>query len=175
MRAALRVLVAVSLSIPGCANLTVGPSAPRPNVMVAAEDVPAGLVMDAAILDNFVIPGTASVNQVPVHSWRQTLETGYRSAFPSAGSSGRRLELLEAAPSFAPAAVSMNGTAAVIASIRFKARLLDSSGAELAKLAGTVTAREANVSPSERGMTDNAMKAVEALYEKLATELLHNG
>jgi hypothetical protein len=28
------------------------------------------------------------------------------------------------------------------------------------------------VTPSEQGMTDNAMKAVEALYEKLAAELL---
>jgi hypothetical protein len=174
MRAALRVLVAVSLLVPGCANLTVGPSAPRPNVMVAAEDVPAGLVLDPAIPDNFVIPGTASVNQVPVHRWRQTLEIGYRSAFPSAGSSGRRLELLEVGLSFAPAAVSKYGTAAVIANIRFKARLVDSSGAEVAKLAGMVEAREANVSPSEQGMTDNAMKAVEALYEKLATELLHS-
>lgn len=175
MRAALRVLVAVSWLFPGCGSLAVGPSAPRPNVMVAAEDAPAGFVLNAAIPDSFVIPATASVNQVPVRNWRQTLNTGYHSAFPSAGSSGHRLELLEAGLEFAPVAVSRNGTAAVIASIRFKARLLDSSGAEVATLAGTVTAREANVSPSELGMTDNAKKAVEALYEKLAAELLHRG
>jgi hypothetical protein len=172
MRGALLVVVAVSLLVPGCANLAVGPSSPRPNVMVGPEAVPADLVLDPAIPDKFVIPGTASVNQVPVRSWRQTLNTGYHSAFPSPGSAGRRLQLLEAGLSFAPAAVSTYGTAAVIASIRFKARLVDSSGAEVARLAGTVEAREANVSPSERGMTDNAMKAVEALYEKLATELL---
>jgi hypothetical protein len=166
------VLVAVSLLVPGCAKLAVGPSSPRPNVMVAPEAVPAELVLDPAIPDNFLIPSTASVNQVPVRSWRQTLDTGYHSAFPSPGTSGRRLQLIEAGLSFAPAAVSMRGTAAVIASIRFKARLVDSSGAEVAKLAGTVEAREANVSPSEQGMTDNAMKAVEALYEKLAAELL---
>lgn len=165
-------MVAVSLLIPGCANLAVGPSSPRPNVMVGPEAVPAELVLDPAIPDNFVIPATASVNQVPVRSWRHTLDTGYHSAFPSPGSSGRRLQLLEAALSFAPAAVSMHGTAAVVASIRFKARLVDPSGAEVAKLAGTVEAREANVTPSEQGMTDNAMKAVEALYEKLAAELL---
>jgi hypothetical protein len=172
MRGPLIVLVAASLLVAGCANLTVGPSSPRPNVLIAAEAAPAELVLDAAISDNFVIPATASVNQVPVRSWRQTLGAGYHSAFPSAGSSGRRLELLEAELSFSPAAVSRDGTAAVIASIRFKSRLLDSSGAEVAKLAGTVEAREVNVRPSEEGMTDNAKKAVEALYEKLAVELL---
>jgi hypothetical protein len=68
--------------------------------------------------------------------------------------------------------VGVGGTVAVVATIRFKARLLDASGKELALLAGTVTARESNVSPSEAGMTDNASKAVEALYEVLTTELL---
>jgi hypothetical protein len=143
--------------------------------MVAPENTPAGVVLGSAIQDNFVIPGTASVGQVPVRSWRQTLELGYRSAFPVVGGSGRRIEIIEAALSFAPAAVSKQGTAAVVASIRFKARMLDASGGELAALAGTVEAREANVSPSEQGMTDNAMKAVEALYEKLASDLLPKG
>ncbi len=133
MRVALCVLVAASLLVPGCANLAVGPSSPRPNVMVGPEVVPADLVLDPAIPDNFVIPATASVNQVPVRSWRQTLNTGYHSAFPLPGSSGRQMQLLAAELSFAPAAVSMHGTAAVVASIRFKARLVDSSGAEVGK------------------------------------------
>jgi hypothetical protein len=169
------VIVAISLLAVGCGKLAVGPSAPHPNVMVAADAAPAGLVLGAAIADNYTIPKTASVNAVPVKGWRQTLDAGYRSAFPAAGGSGRRVELLEAELGFAPAAVSMAGTAAVIASIRFKARLLDPTGGELAALAGTVEAREANVSPSEQGMTDNAKKAVEALYEKLAKELLAKG
>jgi len=143
--------------------------------MVAPENAPVGIVLGPAIQDNFVIPGTASVNQVPVRSWRQTLDVGYRSAFPTAASSGRRLELIEAALSFVPAAVSLQGTAAVVATIRFKARLIDASGGEVAALAGTVEAREANVAPSEAGMTDNAMKAVESLYEKLASDLLSKG
>jgi hypothetical protein len=100
------------------------------------------------------------------------LTAGYQSAFPGAGGPGRQLELLSAELSFGPAAVSQAGTVAVVAMIRFKARVVDASGNELASFAGTVQAREANTSTSEDGMTDNAAKAVEALYETLARELL---
>jgi hypothetical protein len=165
------VLLACAVGLAGCWHLAVGPAAPRPNVMLAQDKTPAALVLDPGIPDVFVIPGTGSVNKVPVRGWRGTLEAGYRSAFP-AGSTGRTLELIEAELTFAPAAVGFGGTAAVRATIRFKARVQDASGKEIGVLAGNVAAREANVSASEAGMTDNASKAVEALYEALATELL---
>jgi hypothetical protein len=156
----------------GCWHLAVGPAAPRPNVMLAQDKTPAALVLDPGIADTFVIPGTGSVNSVPVRGWRGTLEAGFRSAFPPGSPTGRKLELIEAELTFAPAAVGFGGTAAVRANIRFKARVLDASGKEIGVLAGNAAAREANVSASEAGMTDNASKAVEALYEVLATELL---
>jgi hypothetical protein len=161
------------LLIPGCwfSNLAVSPASPRPNVMLAEAKTPASLVLAPDIANDFVIPQNASMNAVPVHGWRQTLEAGFHNAFPS-GSAGRKLELFSAELTFAPAAVGRGGTAAVVATIRFKARVLDPSGKELAVLAATAVAREANVSPSEAGMTDNASKAVEALYEVLTAELL---
>jgi hypothetical protein len=171
MRPFAALAIAFATFIAGCANLTVGPSSPRPNVVVAPDKTPAALVLASAIAGDFVIPATASVNAVPVHGWRQTLEAGFHTAFPSS-SNGRKLELLQAELTFSPAAVSEVGTAAVFATIRFKARVLDSSDKELGVLAGTVKAREANVSPSEAGMTENASKAVEALYEMLTAELL---
>jgi hypothetical protein len=141
-------------------------------VIVAPEKLPAAIVLDPAIRDEFVIPGTGSVRQVTVRSWRTTLTAGYQSAFLTAGSSGRRLLLLKADLSFGPAAVSSAGTAAVFAAIRYQAKLLDSSGNELGAIAGNAQAREANTSVREAAMTDNASKAVEALYEALAADLL---
>jgi len=173
MRTTLLAIAAVALLVASCGNLSGGPAAPRPNVIVSAENAPANIVVGPAVLDDFVVPATGSVRAVSVRGWRRTLTAGYQSALPTAGSSGRQLELISADLSFAPAAVSAQfGTAAVIGAIRFKARLLDATGKELGSFAGTAQAREANASASEAGMTDNASKTVEALYEALATELL---
>ena len=173
MRTALSLMlvVVVGLVATGCGHLAVGPASPRPNVIVAPEKAPVSLVLAPTVPDDFVIPDSGSVNEVPVKSWRQTLTAGFQSAFPRGGV-GRRLEILQAELSFGPAAVGRGGTAAVIAQIRFKARLFDETGNEIGALAGTSHAREANVSASEAGMTDNATKAVESLYEVLATELI---
>jgi hypothetical protein len=161
-----------ALALTGCWHLEVGPASPRPNVMLAADRVPAALVLSRGVIDDDVIPATGSVNEVPVHGWRGTLATGFHNAFAAPGSLGRKLELLEAELSFAPAAAGYGGTAAVVAQIRFKARLLDAQGKELGALANTVKAREPNTSATEQGMTINAAKAVEALYEMLASDLL---
>lgn len=155
----------------GCWNLAVGPASPRPNVVVAQEKAPGALVLGPVIHDEFVVPHTASVNEVPVKGWRGTLERGFQSGFGSLHGT-RKLEILEAELTFAPAAVGPGGTGAVVALIRFKARVSDASGKELGVLAGTARAREANTSASEEGMTDSASKAVEALYEMLTAELL---
>jgi hypothetical protein len=164
-------LAACSLTLVACWHLAVGPSSPRPNVVIAQGKAPSALVLAPAIADDFVIAKTGSVNEVPVRGWRHTLESGFKSAFPTPGD-GRKLELMEAELSFAPAAVGMGGTAAVWAQIRFKARAVDASGNELGVLAGTVKAKEANVSATEAGMTENASKAVESLFEVLTAELL---
>lgn len=173
---ALALAFAVGASLLGCADLTVGPSTPRPNVLVAQRLAPTSLVLGPAIKDEFLVPATRSVSEVPVQSWRQTLTSGFRNAFPAArGEPGRRLELLEAELSFGPAAVSpqmFDRTTAVYGTIRFKARLLSASGEEEATIAGTVHSREANVSATPEGMTESAMNVVEALYERLATDLL---
>lgn len=152
----------------GCV-LNVGPASPHPNVMVHASEAPAALVLAPTIAESFVIPGTGSINQVNVTGWRTTLETGFHNAFPAESGSGRQLELLQAELGFSPRAVGRGGTAAVSANIRFKARLVSRSGEELGVLAGTAQAREAITRPS--GMTDNASKAVEAMYEMLTEEL----
>lgn len=160
----------------GCADSTVGPSAPQPNILVPQKLAPASLALGPAIKDEFLIPATRSVSEVPVQSWRQTLTTGFRNAFPAArGEPGRKLELIEAELSFGPAAVSpqmFDRTTAVYGTIRFKARLLSASGEEEAAIAGTVHSREANVSATTEGMTESAMKVVEALFERLATDLI---
>ena len=170
MRMLATLVFASATLVAGCWNLAVGPASPRPNVVLAQDKTPGTIVLAPAIPDEFVIPHNASVNEVPVRAWRQTLEAGFKNAFPSGG--GRKLELLSAELSFSPAAVGRGGTAAVVATIRFKARTLNASGKELMVFAGTVQAREANVSASEEGMTDNASKAVEAMYEMLTAELL---
>ncbi len=167
------VVVGILMVLPACGHLVVGPAVPRPNVMLAAVKVPAELVLAPTVPDAFVIPGTGSVNAVPVTGWRGTLDAGFKNAFASPGKDGRKLEILMAELSFGAAVVSGQfGTVAVTAAIRFKARLLDASGRELGALAGTAPARESNGSPTPAGMTDNAAKAVEALYETLAAELL---
>jgi hypothetical protein len=162
-------IFAATLGLAGCA-LSVGPSSPHPNVMINATDAPSALVLADNIQEIYVIPGTGSVNPVNVTGWRTTLEAGFHNAFPDgADSSGRKLEILEASLSFSPRAVGAAGTAAVSANIRFKARLVSASGEELGVLAATAQAPEAITNVS--GTTDNAAKAVEAMYEMLATKL----
>jgi hypothetical protein len=162
----------ILVGISGCLwDLTVNPSSPRPNVVLAADKSPAALILAPSIASDFVIPGNGSVNAVTVHGWRQTLDAGFHAAFP-AGPSGRKLELMEAELGFGPAAVGRGGTAAVVATIRYKARVLDAQGNELSVFAGTATAREANTAANAQGMTDNAGKAVESLYEGLTTDVL---
>ncbi len=163
-------ILPLALLVAACGHLAVEPSSPHPNVMLPANKVPGTLVLAPEITENFTIAGNASVNEVPVRGWRSTLTAGFRNAFPSGAEGGPKLELIEANLSFAPAAVGSGGTAAVVATIRFKARVIDRTGERA--LAGTVRAREANTSASEAGMTDNASKAVEALYEALAGGLL---
>jgi hypothetical protein len=162
-------IVAATLGLAGC-TLSVGPASPHPNVMINAADAPSALVLADTIQEIYVIPGTGSVNAVNVTGWRTTLETGFHNAFPGgADSSGRKLEILEASLSFSPRAVGAAGTAAASANIRFKARLLSDSGEELGVLAATAQAPEAITNVN--GTTDNAAKAVEAMYEMLASRL----
>jgi hypothetical protein len=161
-------VLALALLATGCV-LNVGPASPHPNVMVHANEAPTALVLAPTIQESYSIPRTGSINQVNVTGWRTTLETGFHNAFPADGASGRQLEILQAELGFSPRAVSQAGTAAVSANIRFKARLLGPSGEELGVLAGTAQAREATTSAS--GVTDSASKAVEAMYEMLASEL----
>ncbi|HEX7604662.1 MAG TPA: hypothetical protein VF316_23750 [Polyangiaceae bacterium] len=157
--------------VAGCVPLTVGPSSPRPNVMVAADKTASKQVLGPLVQSEFVVPGNGSVDEVTVTGWRQTLDTGFRNAWPTSRPNGRTLEILDTELSFAPAAVTVRGGAvAVRAQIRYKARLLDGTGQEIGVAAGTVEAREAT--GSVNGMTDNAAKAVESLYEKLSTDLL---
>ena len=172
------VLLALALSSGACfvpsmpaGHMAVGPATPHPNVVVAPEKAPGTLVLGPSVDNDFVIPATGSVREVPVHGWRATLEAAFHSAF-SAPSSDRKLEILEARLSFAPAAVSRGATAAVTATIAFKARVLDGHDVELGIVAGTAQAKEANVSVTEAAMTDSAAKAVESLYEALTAELL---
>jgi hypothetical protein len=162
-------LLAMAFALAGCV-LNVGPSSPRPNVMIRASDAPTELTLAPNIQESYVIPRSASINQVNVTGWRTTLEAGFHNAFPSGDAqSGKRLEILEADLSFSPRAVGEGGTAAVSANIRFKARLVGPSGEELGALAGTAQAREAITNVN--GTTDNASKAVEAMYELLVAKL----
>lgn len=161
----------VSAMVPAPAQLGVGPASPRPNAIVDPHKAPAALVIATEIPDAFTIPASGSVRDVPVHGWRTTLEAGFKNTYAQAAS-GRKLELIAAELSFAPAAVSRGATAAVIAQIRYKARLVGDEGQELGAFAGTVQAREADVTPNEPAMTANASMAVEAMYEQLSSELV---
>ena len=59
-------LALLTVSLAGCANLAVAPSSPHPNVMLPADKTPAALVLAPQIPQSFTVPGTASVNEVPV-------------------------------------------------------------------------------------------------------------
>lgn len=160
------------LLLTGCmvsSQLGVAPTTAYPNTVVSAAHAPASLAIAPEILDDFTIPATGSVRRVPVRGWRSTLESGFHNTFHES-SSGRRLELLTAELSFAPAAVTNGGTTrAVVAQIRFAARLVDADGADLGALAGTASARQADVRANVPAMTQNAAMAVEAMYEQLST------
>jgi hypothetical protein len=168
-------LFVLAVATTGCLfsnHLAVGPASPRPNIAVAPDKAPSALVLAPEIATDFEIKATGSVNAVPVRDWRHTLEAGYKNAFTTP-STGRTLELVSAELAFSPAAVSSHGaTMGVVATIRFKARLVDASGKMLGELAGTAAAPEADVSPNEEGMTDNASKAVESLFEMITRDLL---
>jgi hypothetical protein len=164
------VAAAAILLTAACGNLRVNAASPRPNVDLPAAISPVKLDLDPAIVDEFVIPKTDAVNQVPVTGWRSTLSKGFENGFKG-GSSTFVLQLREADLSFGPAAIGPGGTAAVRARIRFKSSIVDASGKELARVGGEVVARDAATSPSPEGMTANASEAVEAMYEGIAAKI----
>jgi len=154
-------------------NLRVDPAAPRPNVDLPAAEAPSKLQIDDSIVDQFVIPKSDSVNAVPVSGWRSTLTRGFESGFKG-GSSGLVLQIREAELTFAPAALVGGVTAAARARIRYKASLLDPSGKELVRLSGDADAHDAVTQPQPPALTANAAQAVEAMYEKIAAELVED-
>ena len=156
----------------GCGTLSVGAGAPRPNVMVAVDKQPSTLVLDPGILDASEIPPIGAIPTVEVRDWRQSLTAGYQSAFPAGAPAGVTLVLLKAELSFAPASAGRHEVTTMQAMVRFQARLLDAAGNELGTLAGTALAPGATASFNERDLSANAATAVEALYERLATDLL---
>ncbi len=156
----------------GCGPLIVMQATPRPNVALSADRVPAALRLADAIPDQFVIPGTASVREIHVSSWRSTLQAGFDAAFPNRAPQGG-LEILSVELSFAPLAMDSTGTTrAVAATIRYRARLVGADGSELGLVAETVRAREAITNPASPEMTRSAGQAVEAMYEHIASTLL---
>lgn len=165
--------VGAAVALSACSPLAVGPASPRPNVMTASGKGPSELVLGPGVSDEFIIPGGGGIDEVPVRAWRGTLTTGFANAFRASTARGiRKLELVEAQLSFSPLAVdARHHVASVVATIRYKSRLVDGAGNETL-LAGTVHAREPDPSPTEAGMTDNASKAVEALFEELNEKLL---
>jgi hypothetical protein len=170
-------VVGLLILVTGCGPLIVGPSSPRPDVRVPAGSAPGALVLDPSIRDAFVILDTGAVGEVNVTGWRTTLEAGFHNAFPGNGAAGgARLELLKADLAFVPAILVVNhagkplGSKTIRARVHFRARLVSPSGEELGALEGNVAPRESAATFS--GVTDNASKSVEVLYEALAAKLL---
>lgn len=170
-----RVVALMFMATSWACTSNVGPLNPKPNVMVRPDIAPSRLVVDASVKDSFVISHPGAYLDVHVTGWRQSLQNGFGNAFPAGATSGRTLELLQANLSFAPAAASTWGVAAVVAMIRFKARLVDRTGTEVASLAGTAQAREllpTPTGPADEALARNAAEAIEALYEQLSERLI---
>jgi hypothetical protein len=172
---ALRFAAALSLVVTlggiGCANLTVMPSSPTPAAAISQARAPSTLVLAQGIANDFVTPQANGVTEVPVKGWRDTLTAGFQNAYPN-GSSGRTLAFDLAELSFAPAAVdSQHGVRAIRAQIKFKVRVLDAAGAEVAIVTGRVEAPEANTAPRSESMTTNVRKAVEVLFEAITAKM----
>ena len=165
--------LACALALPtGCGPLLVGPASPHPNVLIPDDAAPGAIVLAPGIADAFVLPRSPGLRAISVVGWRTTLEAGFHDAFPS-GRGGRTLEILAAELSFSPAALGPGGvTGGVVGHdpLQAPARATRPARRRIGILAGTARAREMVVHP--RAVTDNASKAVEALYETLAAELL---
>jgi hypothetical protein len=96
---------------------------------------------------------------------------GFTSGF-NGGSSHRSLRLRDLQLSFSPVALGPGGTAAVRATIRFKASVLDENGEEVERESGEVSARDAATRPTPEAITANASQAVEAMYEAIAVKIV---
>jgi hypothetical protein len=166
----------VQLIVAGCgsmlgAELRVDPASPHPNIDLLPTQMPHTLELDPSIMDAFVVPKTDAVNEVPVSGWRSTLMRGFTSGFIG-GSSHRSLRLRDLQLSFSPVALGPGGTAAVRATIRFKASVLDENGEEVERESGEVSARDAATRPTPEAITANASQAVEAMYEAIAVKIV---
>lgn len=163
------------LMVAGCGlmlgELRVDPASPHPNIDLTAAQAPHTLELDPGIVDSFVVPKTDSVNDVPVSGWRTTLMRGFASGFKDS-SSNRSLRLRDLQLSFSPVALGPGGTAAVRATIRFKASVLDENGEEVERESGEVSARDAATRPTPEAITANASQAVEAMYEAIAVKIV---
>jgi hypothetical protein len=161
-------LTAGSLALAGCIA-TVSASAPKPQIVL-----PAGRALTLRIAPE--VPNDAPAYLLPdrrfrianVYEWRNTLAAGFENGFHARRATGQTLLLQAAQLQFVPAGMRAQ------ALIRFKASLLDASGAVIKTSEGVVTARTlATPGPNKiyMGVQGSTDTAVEAMYEAIASDL----
>lgn len=163
---------AALLALVACARPEVLAGNPRPNIDLPRSTRTLRLQLQPAVQDVFV--ADLAGNKIPVSGWRSTLESGFRNAFSDAFQVAEKADLTI---EVAEAELSFNGTSfdrmgrpiSAEAQVRYKARLLDGSGAVLRRAAATVASKKSASSPQEA--TPVASGAVETMYEQLAREL----
>lgn len=135
------------------------------------------LVIAPEIPDRFDVPEQNGVTAVPVESWRTSLTNGFRNGPSRFFASGDTLHLVlvEARLDYVPTALfgrgaQVSGTAAVVARVRYLARLTTASGEVLGRAQGEVF----SVQPwtDMGGSSTTGAEAIEAMYVDLAKKLL---
>lgn len=139
------------------------------------------LVIAPEIPDQFDVPEQNGVTAVPVESWHRSLANGFRNGpgkFFAAGdtSSGLRLVLLEARLDYVPTAMLARGArvgaAAVVARVRYMARLATATGEVIGRAQGEVYSTQPWMEMG--GSSTTGSEAIEAMYVDLTKKLLRS-
>jgi hypothetical protein len=171
------ILVIAAIFLTACMSLNVSQFAASPNVDLDPKEGPFKLELTADVKDQYEVPSKNGVRGFEVANWRNSLGSGFDSAFGKHNSAGnaknsKTIQIIKAEMDLSPAAVTAaGGVAAAQATVTYQARLVAANGTVMKRSTGTVAAKAATTSPSQT--TESAKSAVESMYEKIAEDFFN--
>jgi hypothetical protein len=175
MRAQALAAVLCATQLCACAGtIAVKTGNPRPNINLGKSDQKMKLDLAEGVRDAFKQPGSNTMAPFEMTGWRGTLKNAFKNSFGNFyavvdDGADVTLQVEEAELSFVPAAVEQGGnTVAIRAQVRYRANVVDATGAVVKRLAGTVESKQA---VSDRDAVGRAAdSAVETMFETIANE-----
>lgn len=178
-------LIVLVGSAPSCAGMQIEAARVRvldPRPMVDLPDSQQGMriEIDGAVRDQFLVPEQNGITPVPVEGWHASLQNGFKNGpgrfykGDSTDAKAWKLVILSADLDYVPTAmfargVSVVGAAAVVARVRYMARVVAPDGKVAVRDQGEVLST--NQWTQAGGSSTTAAEAIAAMYQSISKQL----